>query len=294
MQPSLPKFSARNSSFCPYLGVSDDPGTALNFPSASNFCYHAKPIAAVKHAHQAGYCLVSRYEECPVYKTAGDKPLPREFKEQNVRIQRRIPILAVIIGVVVILAALFIALQAGGISLFNANPGEEEINLQALQTVTQMVAQTQTVLAQTARPTQTLQPTPTITELPATPIPTSFPPHELEVPFGSSPRFVIHTVQAGESYMRFMQDYNTTREAILAVNYGNAPTLWAGSLLIIPMDTLDATGIPAFTAVQVTDQHLTVEALAADQEADVDLIRKYNALPAGYIFTPGEWVLIPH
>jgi LysM repeat protein len=294
MQPSLPDSFSNSDSVCPFLGVSDDPGTALSFPSASNLCYHAKPIASVKLAHQAAYCLVSRHEKCPVFKTAGDKPLPIEIKELKVRIHRRTPILALIIGAVVILLAVFLALQASGVSLFNSNPQEEDVNLQAFQTITQMVGQTQTAMALTSLPTPTPQPSPTGTDLPATPVPTSFPPHELEVPFGSNPRFVIHTVQAGESYMRFIQDYNTTREAILAVNYGNAPTLWAGSLLIIPFDTLDATGIPAFTAYQITEQHLTVEALAANQQADVDIIRKYNALPAGYIFTPGEWVLIPH
>ena len=72
------------------------------------------------------------------------------------------------------------------------------------------------------------------------------------------------------------------------------PTLWADSLLVIPVGVTDATGLPAFTVYQVVEQKLTVEQLALNQGADLATLKQYNALPDGYIFTEGEWVLIPH
>ncbi|MCE5206765.1 MAG: hypothetical protein LLG42_00470 [Chloroflexi bacterium] len=175
----------------------------------------------------------------------------------------------------------------------NSPQNEQELNVQALQTITQMAHLTQTGIAQASVPSLTPEPTSSFTEIPATPYPTSFPPHTLEVPFGVDPRFVIHKVQVGESFMRFMQDYNTTKEAIVAVNYAYDSVLWADSILIIPVDVTDATGLPSFSAYQVTDLNQTVEMLADNQGVDLGLLKKFNALPEGYIFSEGEWVLLP-
>lgn len=61
---------------CPYLGMKDDPTTALQFPSTGNFCHHAKPIAPVKASYQEQYCLTEGHTACPVFLAAHPVPLP--------------------------------------------------------------------------------------------------------------------------------------------------------------------------------------------------------------------------
>jgi hypothetical protein len=294
MQPTFNETAAKNNSVCPFLGVSDDPGTALSYPSVSNYCHHAMPIEPVRRTHQANFCLGGTYEKCRVFKTEGKQPLPPEIRESGYRTSRRIPRFLLLSSLVVILVFAFFIIDSRGSNLLNSHQNEEDLNFQALQTITQIAQSTQTGIARTSAPSSTPEPSPTPTELPATPSPTSFPPHQLEIPFGFNPRFVIHKVLAGESYMRFMQDYNTTREAIVAVNYGSDSFLWEDSILIIPIDVTDATGLPSFTAYQVNEPNITVEKLAIDQGADLSLLVRYNDLPAGYLFSVGEWVLIPH
>jgi hypothetical protein len=55
-----------NSKFCPYLGLKDDPNTALGFPSEGNFCHHVSPSIPVRRDHQQNYCLSTSYHACPV------------------------------------------------------------------------------------------------------------------------------------------------------------------------------------------------------------------------------------
>lgn len=293
MQPKLPDITAKNNSVCPFLGVSDDPGTALSFLSASNYCHHAKPISPIRRAHQARFCLGDSYEKCQVFKTQGSQPLPPEIGEPKYSVHPNLRRVLLLSSLFVILAAAIIVLDVTGTSSTNSKQIEQEINFQALQTITQMAQLTQMGIVQTPEPSLTPEPSPTVAEITPTPFPTGFVPHQLEVPFGSNPKFVIHKVQAGENFMRFMQNYNTSKAAIVAVNFGFDSILWADSILIIPIDITDATGLPAFTTFQVAEPNMTANKIAADQGADLGLLVKYNDLPAGYVFSVGEWVLIP-
>jgi LysM repeat protein len=65
-----------NTHICPYLGSRDDPQTALEFPSEGNYCYHARPVSAIKTGHQSSYCLTGQHVNCPVFATRTRKPLP--------------------------------------------------------------------------------------------------------------------------------------------------------------------------------------------------------------------------
>lgn len=291
MQMKLPEDGTRSDQVCPYLGLSDDPGTALAYPSTSNCCHHAKPVESVRGSHQEKVCLTNGYSQCPVYLRPELIPLPLEFQVHHSSVNRAKRRWWILLILVIVLVAVFLIAQPG---LFNAAPlpaAEPDTDTQALQTITAIFAGTQTAVIQTPVPTQAEKITPTVT---MTHIPTPSPVHELEMPIGKDPSFVIHRVQAGESYTRFMQDFQTTKEAILAVNYGVEPSLWADSLLVVPVGVTDATGLPAFTVYQVAEQNLTVEQLALNQGADLATLKQYNALPDGYVFTEGEWVLIPH
>ncbi len=61
---------------CPFLGLKDDPTTALNYPSEGNFCHHARPIAPVNGNYQQQYCLSADHTACPIFLAAQPQPLP--------------------------------------------------------------------------------------------------------------------------------------------------------------------------------------------------------------------------
>ena len=62
---------------CSYLGMPDDPTTALEFASDGNFCYHALPAAPPNAAHQKAFCLTDQHIYCPILLHAEKKPLPQ-------------------------------------------------------------------------------------------------------------------------------------------------------------------------------------------------------------------------
>ena len=61
---------------CSYLGLENDPTTALDFPSDGNFCHHALPAAPPNPAHQKAFCLSAQHVSCPVFLLAQKRPLP--------------------------------------------------------------------------------------------------------------------------------------------------------------------------------------------------------------------------
>jgi LysM repeat protein len=61
---------------CPYIGLKEDPTTALNFPSAGNHCYKTQPNSSINASHQQNYCLSANHITCPVYRQARIRPMP--------------------------------------------------------------------------------------------------------------------------------------------------------------------------------------------------------------------------
>ncbi len=294
MQLEKSQAGLRNGHLCPFLGLTDDPDTALSYPSAINRCHHAKPIAPINREHQVNACLNSNFTTCPVYLNNQVEPFPKEFgigfAIQNRR-KRWVRIVS-FVGVAVVCVLLITLGKAIVDNQTLQEKRESEAQALAIASLTMNSAQILETETPTPAPTPIESPTPTI----ATPIPTTIPMHQLEMPIGENPSFVIHRIQEGENFVRFAEVYNASREAILAVNYGMElePSLWAGAILVIPVGVSDATGLPSFTTYTVTEQNLTIEALAENEGAKVELLEQYNGLPAGYIFTEGEWVLIPH
>ncbi len=81
---------------CPYLGLKDDPNTALQFPSEGNFCHHAEPVAPVSRQHQQEFCLTENYTLCPVYQMAQKAPLPAAILAPYVRRNRIRQVIALV------------------------------------------------------------------------------------------------------------------------------------------------------------------------------------------------------
>ncbi len=65
---------------CPYLGLRDDPHTAIAFPSRENHCHKTRPVSFISKDHQRQFCLSERCVECPVYAVKNAKTLPRGLK----------------------------------------------------------------------------------------------------------------------------------------------------------------------------------------------------------------------
>jgi hypothetical protein len=65
---------------CPFLGLHDDPGTSLAYPSAWNYCFRARPPASVQITHQVAACLSPGHVRCPVYRAVEVGALPSNLR----------------------------------------------------------------------------------------------------------------------------------------------------------------------------------------------------------------------
>jgi hypothetical protein len=52
---------------CPFLGLADDPATALGFPDNRNLCYRHDPAVPLTQDRQAEYCLSGKHETCSIF-----------------------------------------------------------------------------------------------------------------------------------------------------------------------------------------------------------------------------------
>lgn len=78
MNINQPETDLYEAQLCPFLGLSDDPQTALAFPSAWNNCHKVRPPQSVSSSHQRKHCLVVAHRQCPVLQTESLRPLPSE------------------------------------------------------------------------------------------------------------------------------------------------------------------------------------------------------------------------
>jgi len=281
--------SEKEEVICPYIAFEDDPDTAVAYPSVFNCCYHAKPVAPVTLAVQRKYCLSGKHQECQVYQRGEALALPKSFRGKSAKQVSRKGWVSFSALAVVAVIGLTILILTGMIKI----PGL------VLPSGTQtfpfpLVSPTPTntnIPSLTPSATETQLPTPTETQE----IITILEPRTLETPFGRTPPLVIHSLKDGESYLMVAGIYETSEEAIKAINY-NLPTtaLWVGTILVIPVGTQDVTGLPRFSTYEVDMEGLTIEDLATRLNVDPALLKKFNDFPDGYILSRGEWLIIPH
>jgi len=285
----------RNPEVCPFLGLGDDPETALSFPSAHNRCFHAKPALPVKLEFQRAYCLDINHTSCEEFNREPDTPLLQELRfEAGAGIKGKFGkagIWIILLAFVVVALVVWQVLSRGFLGL---EPSEH------LPGVTVPVISTDGSQTPPPLPTQ-MQDTPTPT-LFATVTPTfqtrTFAPtivisHALETPIGVQYKLVIHRVVAGESIMSIANQYWTTVDAIQAVNYNLPSPLRIDWLIIVPVNRTDIQGLPSFEAYEVTTD-IAVRTLAQQLTIDPALFELYNGLGNNEFLTAGEWVLVPH
>lgn len=279
----------KDSLFCPFIGFEDDPTTALAYPAKYNFCFRAKPVAPVSLVQQRNKCLTEHYADCPVFQNQNSAPLPKGIRgERNSRISK-INWLPIIGLAAVVLIGIAVVILTGLIPIRGFTPPLTAFEAVTPTSIIPSVAIP--LIEPTATPewTETPVPTPTATWI----IPVKQTPRALETPFGASPQLVIHKVVAGEGFILLAENFNTTADAIKAINYDLPDSLWENTILVIPINTDDVTGLPAFDVAEIRAEGMTIETYAERMQLDVEMLRKYNDLPEGYSLKMGELLIVP-
>ncbi len=89
------------------------------------------------------------------------------------------------------------------------------------------------------------------------------------------------------------ENFNTTAEAIKAINFKLPVSLWEDTILVIPINTDDVTGLPPFSVAEIRAEGMTIEIYADRMQLDVELLKKFNDLPEGYALKMGELLIVP-
>ena len=289
--------------FCPYLGLKFDPKSWMGYPSPLNYCHRVKPLAVPRFEHQRNYCLTENYIDCPIVYGGPGQRMPKTIRSQSDRRStlKRIIRIEVLVGLLltsIILGAIFWNQITEAIPQIGNNRSNKAQIITT--TLTTMTSSPPFAVSPTFTSTATLEnsPTPTHTPIPSTETPSppsatmESPVLALETPIGQDIQFIIHEVIPGESLEAYARDYNTTVEAIRAVNYNLPSFLPLDWIVVIPLNTNDVSDIPLFEPFEIT-QIVTVEALADLLSVDLTELRRYNRIPSGYTLSPGEWILIP-
>jgi hypothetical protein len=279
---------------CPHLGLRNDATTSAGYPSMWNVCFHAKGKPTPELEYQQTTCLTAKHHSCPVYKSPQGVILPdniRQPKEQF-KLQKNVILLALLVFILVI----------GAILGFR---NRELLSTQLSRIIIPAWQQTQRALPATLPPTatieiiptETVQPTTTPTSTPEpTPSPTmtSRPPISvLGTPIGQDIKFQIIRVNEGDALGQYATRYNTSEAAIRAVNYNMPSVLFIDLVLVIPLNTQDTSGFPAFEPIQIQEGGISIEMFAQQLQVDLEEIYFYNEFLPGRILQPREWVLIP-
>lgn len=244
---------------CPFLGLKDDPETALNFASVGNFCHHALPVTQIKGAYQRKYCLTSDHVNCPLFQAAQPIPPPPEISATSgLLADPRKKWIAV--GIPALLAgsaAFFLAWNVFGAQL---------IRLPIPDTGrTQQSPAEFSILGAPVAPRPFLTFTPTFTVSP-TPDPS---PTACVRPEG----WVPYTVNPTDSLYRLSVIYGVAIEELQSVNcMGNNTLLKPGDIIFVPeLSTPTPSFTPTLTPVPPTNTsapHYSAPATSAPQHQD--------------------------
>ncbi len=270
--------------YCPHLGLQDDAGTAVAYPSVLNCCYQCKPVIPVYLSHQSSFCLTQEHNQCEVFARDPGAPLPSMLRAEVRKVQRRSWLVGAVslLGLALFLLAIW-QLSPGGI----LNPSGSLFQQEATRTFYQISSATVATVEGTAMVvdhTATLQPTMT---------PTKRVIGGLETLLGYQNTFLIHRVRDGESLELLARLYGTAVNSMTAVNYGLPTPLPVGWYLVVPVNRVSVAGIPPLEAYLVT-KNIQVDELAVELSVSSADLQKYNNLDGNVMLVLGEWILVPH
>ena len=233
---------------CHYLGLIEDSQTTLSFPSASNLCHHAKPLASPNLEYQRLVCLKGRrHTLCPVFIRSEIGPLPPDINGgqantwlSGMPIEKRF-LLPFLLGFVVLVSGLtglmwLISIQTG------RNPGSPIPTATLLPLASVTITVTAIPIIPNLDPAVT-----TIVDMPVTAysgtITPLFPtligitstPTQTKVLCGSPATWVVYIVRAGDSFYHLSLVYGVTVAGLQRANcLGTASILHTGQLLNVP------------------------------------------------------------
>ncbi|HVM72144.1 MAG TPA: LysM peptidoglycan-binding domain-containing protein [Anaerolineales bacterium] len=241
---------------CPYLGLLMDSQTALAFPSASNVCYHAKPLVSPTPDYQRAFCLNGRQHiQCPVFSRSAMGPLPPEISGRGGSkpvtgkpIQKQVVLPLLLGGLAVILVVAGLLWMFGHFGSTAALPGASGNSTPTATgsaSLTAMFAATDIPITpnlpdESATPTDTPVSTSTGTiTASATPTPTMIGATAVlvhtQVPCGAPAGWVVYYVQPGDSLYRISVIYGVTVAELQRANcLGSSTTLHTGQTLYVP------------------------------------------------------------
>ena len=285
---------------CAYLGLQDDPQTALAYPSPWNCCFRARPAAPVRLEYQRVFCQTAAHAACAMLRQEKPSALPPEIRGHRsvLRPTNRKGTLG--------LAGLILSLAALAVILWWA-AGKPRVPVPDWSVVGTLYERVPFIhAAVTDVPAATPSPAaPAVIPMPTTavllpeqsPAPTLPKPpqqHALEVPIpvGDQP-FVIHLVMGGETFEELTKQYDTTPEAIRALNQSLQGSLWANTTIVIApgMKVVDRS-LPVFTTYQVKSEQM-IDDLAAALDISQAALRAYNGCEDNCQLAKGDWIMVP-
>jgi hypothetical protein len=290
---------ATNDLVCPYLGLVDDSSTSIGFASLSNYCHRARPIAPAIFEHQRSYCLVENHVSCPIFKQAGDLSMPLELRAHVSRPSHH-RLKYGTLGLYIFLIALI------GSILFISSVPAQSFSIFGIKTLTGTptlngptpVSKTEILAGPTPKSafstaTVVPSPTPSLTRTPTVTV-TPRPVLRLEVKLGLGSQFLIHKVRRGESLELFERKYDTTIEAINAVNVKIPSPLVVNAIVVIPVGIIEPKDLPRFDTYLVSGSKIRLDQLAQKLSVDPKDLAYYNALEPATFLMVGDWLLVPH
>ncbi len=267
---------------CPFLGYVDDQGTAMAFPSNSNYCHNCNPKNTPTISHQREFCLVENHINCILYASNGSDTMPDEivFHKQSFRPLKYRTLLLFLVLTVAVSAFILILLLTPKKSVPNISTTQPV----QLEVTPEVFTPT---LTPTLKPTSTIQLTPTFT---STPVQL----HLLETPISmdNDSYLLIHKVIEGETLIALAEKYNTSVDSIKAINADSA-MLWAKSLWVIPINQIDIVEPHKYKAIQIKEAATTLVEIADQYSIELSELSKLNRLPENYSFQMDECVIIP-
>ncbi|MCP4121999.1 MAG: hypothetical protein GY751_09625, partial [Bacteroidetes bacterium] len=247
-QPSFSQPSPK-SMRCPYLGLQDDPETALGYPSVWNSCHRVKPVVPPSSEHQQEVCLTFKYDDCPAFNSDRIRALPKDLRMPEIRRPRHIIARWTLIGLVLI----FILASSLILTGYWNTPSLERLLFLA-QTdsvtltvpVTEAFTQVEEMVMSQESTLENETPSPTTDTIPLTQtqaVLEKICAYSLEMPIGVSSQLLLHKVKGGESMAMLAENYETTEETIDIVNYFMPSPLWAELIIVIPVGTTEISDI---------------------------------------------------
>ncbi len=118
---------------CPYIGLENDPGTVMSYPTLQNCCHRVEPAEAINLNYQLTHCFTFAHRHCPVLLETVSDGLPPEIAVYSTRKRAAIALWLVVASGM--LTAVFILLFGdwqwsganGGFLDFNGNPTQQEV-----------------------------------------------------------------------------------------------------------------------------------------------------------------------